>query len=289
MNEFSSLATRSATLRDNRDKVSGKVIVRNQVYGLSVHTTGSGDWLKNALNAGVDPLQKVVNMYLIPGRFCPGYVLGYDGTLIQIAKDSSVTFHSGNDDTVGTWESKKTAYKNGTWKNKVSLPTYNLWVQRWGLDKNPTSLYPSTNVNYDYIGVEMVPIMNGSAEPAFPGSLFTIQQHRMVGLLYLDLASRHGFNATEKTRLVGHEDVNPIDRFDSDGGWDPGFIRYSRYFDWSLTGIGLFGGGGSGSGGGGGGGGSTPKEESILPKVLVGLSLAFGIGALLHYRRRSNE
>ncbi len=80
----------------------------------------------------------------------------------------------------------------------------------------------------------MIPIGDGfGGDPMAPGLLFTRAQHESALGLAIDAGNRHGFpdgwRAT--SRLLGHEDVDPIERSDVGGGWDPGFLRVSPYFD----------------------------------------------------------
>lgn len=70
-----------------------------------------------------------------------------------------------------------------------------------------------------------------------PGLRFTTAQHNAVAALGKDLAARHGWPADwHKTgRLVGHEDVDPLNRSDKIGGWDPGWLRSRPYFDFAYV------------------------------------------------------
>ena len=43
----------------------------------------------------------------------------------------------------------------------------------------------------------------------------------------------HGFVA-EGNRLVTHEDVQPFERWDAHGGWDPGILRAKPTYNWPL-------------------------------------------------------
>jgi N-acetyl-anhydromuramyl-L-alanine amidase AmpD len=69
-----------------------------------------------------------------------------------------------------------------------------------------------------------------------PGLLFTEAQHRALVALGRDLAARHGWPAGwgRTPRLVGHEDVQLLERQDAGGGWDPGALRAKPYIDFEF-------------------------------------------------------
>ena len=51
--------------------------------------------------------------------------------------------------------------------------------------------------------------------------------------LAIDCAARHGWPKGwhRTSRLLSHEDVQPIRRHDRGGGWDIGWLRAAPYFD----------------------------------------------------------
>jgi hypothetical protein len=71
------------------------------------------------------------------------------------------------------------------------------------------------------------------------GLRFTKAQHEAVARLACDVATRNGWPLTERwwrtPRLLGHEDLSPISRHDSRGGWDPGALREKPFFDWEYV------------------------------------------------------
>lgn len=73
--------------------------------------------------------------------------------------------------------------------------------------------------------------------PMRDGLRYTQQQHDAVATLAVDIAHRHGWSGQWwlSSRLVGHEDVSPITRHTSDGGWDPGALRSEPWFDWNYV------------------------------------------------------
>ena len=60
----------------------------------------------------------------------------------------------------------------------------------------------------------------------------------MGAALALDIAERHGFadafaeGEFPSRRLVGHEDIEPLERWNRQGGWDPGGLREKPKFFW---------------------------------------------------------
>ena len=126
-----------------------------------------------------------------------------------------------------------------------------LWRARWPGFKDSLALLPvRSSVNATYVHVECTPCVyyrDGSgplitapnAQPLRPGLRFTRAQHETVARLAWDIASRHGWPRGEAwwrtPRLVGHEDVTPLSRFDKSGCWDPGGLRDAPYFDWPFV------------------------------------------------------
>lgn len=203
-----------------------------RVWGFLIHTTGGGVTDK-AARTGKTPLQVAIETYIASqnganGYFWggPHYVADFDGTLHQIAPDEAFTAHAGGPN--------RDKYLFGSWKTIVSSETVFQWQRRWPMMKHPYSMFPSTSPNADYVGLEMIPVGDGFGGSSMaPGLRFTRAQHDAVIALGHDLAKRHQwpdgwFNGG---RLVCHEDVDPIERSDAHGGWDPGVMRDKPYFD----------------------------------------------------------
>lgn len=207
------------------------------VFGLAVHTTGSGV-VEKALKAGKDPVELAVQVYKSAianpdpnARSSGNYVGGYDGKLIQIVDEALKANHIGLSDPAG-WRDKCLA---GTWGGAVPLTVSALWKKAWPEFKSPVHLFPGSSANVAYIGLELVPVTKGcGAEPMKPGLLFTRAQHDLVVRLWKDIAARHGLTY-QKNRLVGHEDINPANRCTSEGCWDPGYLRPSPSFDFDYV------------------------------------------------------
>src|SRR5262249_8285184 len=83
-----------------------------------------------------------------------------------------------------------------------------------------------------------VPIVGAQdIAPMAPGLHHTLEQHRAVLALGVDVAQRWTFPPRwhRTGRLIGHEDVNPLRRTTRTppAGWDPGYLRpaQDRWFD----------------------------------------------------------
>lgn len=227
-------------------------------WGMMVHTTGSGVTslarkeamaeAKRAQAAGVDPRptrspcdvaldvyrssqkkkRRDGKSYVFGG---PGYVVDYDGTIWRMAPDTANTAHCGGKD--------RSRYLSGAWAKVDGMTaTVAAWWKQWSTRSNPYSLFPSTSPNVDYIGVEMVPIGDGfGGDPMAPGLRFTRAQHDAVITLGRYLREAHAWPLVwaGTGRLVGHEDIQPLNRHDKRGGWDPGYLRAAPYFDFAYV------------------------------------------------------
>jgi N-acetyl-anhydromuramyl-L-alanine amidase AmpD len=63
---------------------------------------------------------------------------------------------------------------------------------------------------------------------------YTTAQHDATAALASDIAARWGLPDKWHTsgRLATHEDISPLTRSHKGGGWDPGVLRGSPWFDW---------------------------------------------------------
>lgn len=119
-----------------------------------------------------------------------------------------------------------------------------LWQARWPSFKSPAHLFPGPSPNQVYVGIELIPLTGGQGQPAplMTGGIarkYTDEQHQALGRLIADIVGRWGLALDEvcdpaKGRLVAHEDVNPAERSDGGGGWDPGALRDVPRFDWDY-------------------------------------------------------
>lgn len=208
-------------------------------WGYLLHTTGGGV-TDQARREHRDPLEVAIATYIASQNGSngykwggPAYVIPHDGTIHQLAPDNIETEHAGGP--------HRPEYLDGTWVSHCKPEVVAQWRAKW-LHPNPYALFPSHRPNVDYIGCEMIPIGDGfGGEPMRPGLRFTKAQHDAAIALGRDLAARHGWPAgwSRSSRLVGHEDVDPIERSDAGGGWDPGWLRAAPYFDFEYVRAGI--------------------------------------------------
>ncbi len=190
------------------------------VYGVCVHTTSGGA----ARAAKIDPrrsaLDRVLDFYLRGNEGFPHYVIGYDGAIYGTCSENEIAIHAGWG---GNGIQKWTTWKAPEWWSKV-------WRAQLGPQATPASLLPpkARDPNSVYIGVEMLADTTGYG--------FTVAQYEALARLVKDIAQRYQLpiNSAPSTRLLGHEDVDPISRSNRHGGWDPGAHRDKPMFSWTL-------------------------------------------------------
>jgi hypothetical protein len=187
------------------------------VYGLCVHTTGSGPASK-AKGTALTPLQIAVDYYVKGREGFPHYLIGYDGTIHAICDEGHVAWHAG-------WVTRG---GKSRWESWTAPPWWSAVWRRWNAT-TPADLLPprALSPNSVYIGVELL------ADPSGWG--FTNAQYDALARLVVDVFRRHGVPLSEppNPRLLGHEDVEPIERANAQGGWDPGAHRTVPKFSWS--------------------------------------------------------
>lgn len=208
---------------------------RGKVWGLMIHTTGSGI-VEQALKHNADVLDWCVSYYMKPESYSPGYVIGYDGTIVQISSDLDITYHC------GLASADRKILLSRDWRNKLAKPFVESWDNWWGPNYTaPGQLYPSKSPNSDYIGVEVPPLPAGERPTDWTANTrYTLAQHDACVKLFHDIAARHSIpkyskGRFDRRRLLGHEDVNPITRSNSKGGWDPGHHRKEPWFDFDYV------------------------------------------------------
>jgi N-acetyl-anhydromuramyl-L-alanine amidase AmpD len=203
------------------------------VFGVAVHQTGE-DMVARALEEGVDPLEFLAAYYLKPDSYCAHYVMGWNGDIIQICGESEHAEH------IGYPPDQHLALRTRAWESKVSQTTRDLWHARWPHFTSPAMLFPGPSPNNVYVGIEMLPIVDGAnVKPASfcPAAKFTEEQHHACAELSHDIAVRQRLPTGWQlgNRFLGHEDVNPLSRSSVSGGWDPGSLRAQPWFDMEWT------------------------------------------------------
>jgi hypothetical protein len=200
------------------------------VYGLAVHTSGSGIVAKALSNRAV-PIAYAINYYSRPDSYSAHYVIDYDGTIVQIADEHEHAQH------IGFLEEQRQAFLSGVWEGMLPPELVKRWKSKWAA-KSPAHLFPGPSPNDAYVGIEMLPVDGTTYAPMASGLKYTTEQHESVAELAADVAARWGLPGGWQLtgRLVGHEDVNPLERSTKTppAGWDPGGLRDSPWIDWGF-------------------------------------------------------
>lgn len=238
--------------RNNDNRSSRQRRKSERVSRVVAHMTG-GSIVKKAIDHGRDPVEKCLDYYTSKGT-SSHYLIGYDGTVYQMTDDHLRVGH------VGVTTKERAEYLNGGWARgndvngeKVSPQTVELWHAAWPHYKSPQHLFPSRSINDVSVGVEMPPCgynqrggwkpLDGQT-PMRPGLRHTREQHLMFAALAVDVASRWKFDdgwwndpkgGPRSPQLPGHEDVDLYGRSQRSGGWDPGALRTSPWWDWDYV------------------------------------------------------
>jgi N-acetyl-anhydromuramyl-L-alanine amidase AmpD len=198
-----------------------------------VHTTGSGVYKPRST-----PLEVVKRLYTQQQSNFAHYVLDTDGVLVQIADELVRSWHAGIE------KADREKYTSGAWKRGLTKTAISIWQKAWPDKKNPLEIVPEVHdPNESYISLEMIPTKG----PVAPHKTFTDTQYDVLARWLYDLWGRYGFLQAKgqndvhywqamrsQGRLVGHEDLEPLGRWDSYGGWDPGALRVDPRFAWDY-------------------------------------------------------
>jgi len=198
------------------------------VHGVCIHTTGVG-----VLSAR-DPVARALELYTTKSNPFPHYVLAPEGDLIQVAAESVCSWHAG----IAADERK--AYANGSWLRQVGRAALSRWRLEFPGMASPIDLIDGNDPNQAYISIELIPQADAT---------FLDCQYEILSLWVRDVWERHDLPQHNKWegppivghwikmrragRLVGHEDVEPLTRWNRAGGWDPGALRAVPRFDWN--------------------------------------------------------
>jgi hypothetical protein len=221
---------------------------RGRVYGLVVHTTGS-TIPANARGRGVYHTVEAVDRYTLSHgcHYINGWRGAEGGDLLQMANEDEQANGVGVTNRKEPAIDQRRSIDSGRFEADLPAVLVRLWRERWpGVDHSLDLLPGTKTANACYVHVECVPCVFHAerrlltdAEPLGPGLRFTRAQHDTVALLAVDIARRNGWPTDESwwrtPRLLGHEDLTPVSRHDSKGGWDPGYLREKPYFDWDYV------------------------------------------------------
>jgi N-acetyl-anhydromuramyl-L-alanine amidase AmpD len=98
---------------------------------------------------------------------------------------------------------------------------YKYFTERWGTAAGPVNFATNGNPNAYSVGIEILSIGAKTASAAS----YTPEMYATLATLVKDICTRHGI-PQKKGTVLGHEDVNPIQRW----GWDP-----NQGFDWNKV------------------------------------------------------
>lgn len=103
----------------------------------------------------------------------------------------------------------------------LEWPDYGYFRARWGENAKPVNYDVSKRPNDYAVAIE---ILSFGAKNPSPNA-YTENMYATLSALVTEICGRYGIPQT-KGRVVGHEDVNPVQRY----GWDP-----NQGFDWSRV------------------------------------------------------
>lgn len=192
-------------------------------FGVLIHTTGGGI-AKLARLKGRTIEAVTRSVYGNVGMSFAHRVVMPEGWILRCADDSIIAPHCG----VKAWQ--RAALLDGTWRAHVSDEGERLWGERWPGVKSPQHLFPTSGGNDAYLGIETVQV---EAIDRATGTRFTMAQYVATARQVVAWERAHGFVAAGN-RLLTHEDVQPFERWDAHGGWDPGVIRAKPTYNWPL-------------------------------------------------------
>jgi hypothetical protein len=221
------------------------------VYGLVVHTTGGG--LPAKARSQGHYHTALGSRYYFRSHGCH-YLNGWRGAaggdLLQLANERERANGVGVTNKEEPKKDQRRSIESGRFEADLPPVLVRLWRARWpGREHSLDLLPPGTRTaNECYVHLECVPcvydfkdklVTGPDAEPLRAGLRFTKAQFETIALLAVDVARRNGWPTDEDwwrtPRLLGHEDLTPISRHNSKGGWDPGYLREQPYFDWEYV------------------------------------------------------
>ncbi|MAK60757.1 MAG: hypothetical protein CMK09_07245 [Ponticaulis sp.] len=204
---------------------------------------------------GTDSLEAVKNSFL-NGRASAHYLIDKNGLLYQFVSEHHKSWHSG----IKGFVQRLYARGDGSWRKYMryfswsreypsnaryydenlnpvpkgstaalvarddgrAWPQYTYFDNRWGHASAPVGwLTDGTDPNNASIGIEILSYGSKSADP----NVYTDKMYESLALLVDDICQRHQITKT-RDFVVGHEDVNPVERW----GWDP-----NKGFDWNRV------------------------------------------------------
>lgn len=199
---------------------------------------------------GTDSFSSVKNEFMTDASI--HYLIDKQGAIYQFVEEESTAWHAGIKASVqalynnGNGDWKKYLYYFPWYKypagstyldgqfNKVEggreatfvaqasgapWQLYQYFEDRWGSAAGPLNYATSKRPNDYSIGIEILSVGAKTPSP----TAYTEAMYRSLSVLVNDICERNAI-PKQKGRVVGHEDVNPVQRY----GWDP-----NKGFDWA--------------------------------------------------------
>ena len=203
---------------------------------------------------GTSSLSTTKNTFLAPNSVSAHYLVTTTGELFQFVRDSGRAWHAGIDADSRALYSKQPKvwsrylryydWYKGYPDNAVFVdgrlspvsgnkpvfvgrvdgsawPEYAYFFSRFPGEDLPVNFTTDSDPNNYSIGIETLGFGSKVKDPA----VYTDQMYKALAALVRNLSDKYGIPRT-KGRIVGHEDVAPVERF----GWDP-----NAGFDWSVV------------------------------------------------------
>ncbi len=254
---ISPLALRVPVLRTYKRRKSDNVKVpfkpfrKGQPSAILYHTTGGGlakaaaNWTaigkkKSPALAKLLTASKVwtetdvmIVIYLNDGMGVAHTCCAYDGTVYAHVSERLATPHA------GTSAAERVALSTDEWRAYVPDAFEVEFAKLFPLLKSPLALTDGQSANPRTLAMEIAQL---ARRDRITGMLQTVEQYEAAAAWGVDASRRHGFelpgyearivwgNRKNADRLLWHGLVQPFDRTDKRGEWDPGILRTEPTF-----------------------------------------------------------
>ncbi len=188
--------------------------------GIVFHTPGStwakGIWDKLP-NKTPEQYDLAAGQAFDARNYQPNYLIGVTGLVMQLATDDLRTQHAGKlgtDSPAGdvyatdAWASWASPSSGGGWRQHGRDPkaVYDWWFAAFPGHKTPITVFPWKNMPNDALGIDLLPVVDGSGGPQQTQAQFDAAV-KLVSML----AKLHGF-AINKINVTTHSMCSPVER-----------------------------------------------------------------------------
>lgn len=202
----------------------------DKAIAIIVHTTGRPDGLSDEKHEA-----RCIGYYQSADGLGPHYFISLPGATYRFVAEDHVAYHAA----IGAVEAS--LYGKGwqhwrTWRvndgeardtgNEWS--GYRDWRDTWRPSgaESPLDLVTGSKPNWRSVGIELQQPSDNEKNPG----IFRRVQYEALAVLLVDIAARLGI-PIDRRHVLGHQDVNPMTRSTSRGGWDPGPIDWGLLWD----------------------------------------------------------